>query len=74
MEQIKEHIGADCSIVFGMTETNCKASIARHKVPKFFRFIESFPLTASGKVKKFVLRDQLIRELGLENVAGMKTA
>ncbi|MBL8191510.1 MAG: AMP-binding protein, partial [Acidobacteria bacterium] len=53
---------------------HCKANIARHKVPKFFRFIESFPLTASGKVQKFVLRDQLIKEMGLENVAGMKTA
>ncbi|MBP6824825.1 MAG: AMP-binding protein [Acidobacteria bacterium] len=53
---------------------HCKASIARHKVPKHFRFIEAFPLTASGKVQKFVLRDQLIKELGLENVAGMKTA
>jgi len=53
---------------------HCKANIARHKVPKFFRFIEAFPLTASGKVQKFVLRDQLIKEMGLENVAGMKTA
>lgn len=53
---------------------HCKANIARHKVPKFFRFVEAFPLTASGKVQKFVLRDQLIKELGLENVAGMKTA
>jgi fatty-acyl-CoA synthase len=53
---------------------HCKASIARHKVPKHFRFIEAFPLTASGKVQKFVLRDQLIKEMGLENVAGLKTA
>ena len=53
---------------------HCKANIARHKVPKFFRFVESFPLTASGKVQKFVLRDQLIKEMGLENVARMKTA
>lgn len=53
---------------------HCKANIARHKVPKFFRFVEAFPLTASGKVQKFVLRNQLIKEMGLENVAGMKTA
>jgi fatty-acyl-CoA synthase len=52
----------------------CKANIARHKVPKFIRFIEAFPLTASGKVKKFELREQLIRELNLEKVAGLKTA
>ncbi|MBS1786737.1 MAG: AMP-binding protein [Acidobacteria bacterium] len=53
---------------------HCKASVARHKVPKFFRFVEAFPLTASGKVQKFVLRDQLIKEMGLETVAEMKTA
>lgn len=52
----------------------CKAGISRHKVPKFVRFVESFPLTASGKVKKFELREQLIIEMGLENVAGLKTA
>lgn len=53
---------------------HCRQNIARHKVPKHFRFVEAFPLTASGKVQKFVLRNQLIKELGLENVAGMKTA
>jgi fatty-acyl-CoA synthase len=53
---------------------HCKTSISRHKVPKHCRFVEAFPLTASGKVQKFVLREQLIKEMGLENVAGMKTA
>jgi len=52
----------------------CKAGISRHKVPKFVRFIESFPLTASGKVKKFELRERLIKEMGLENVGAIKTA
>jgi fatty-acyl-CoA synthase len=52
----------------------CKAGISRHKIPKFFRFVESFPLTASGKVQKFALREMLIKEMGLEDVAGLKTA
>jgi len=52
----------------------CKDNISRHKIPKHFRFVQSFPLTASGKVQKFVLREQLIKEMGLENAAGMKTA
>jgi fatty-acyl-CoA synthase len=52
----------------------CRANISRQKVPKYICFVESYPLTASGKVQKFVLRDQLIQELGLENVAAMKTA
>lgn len=52
----------------------CRASISRQKVPKYIRFVESYPLTASGKVQKFVLREQLIKELGLEDVAKLKMA
>jgi fatty-acyl-CoA synthase len=47
----------------------CRAGISRHKVPKYIRFVDSFPLTASGKVKKFELRELLIKELGLEDAA-----
>ena len=36
----------------------CRANIARHKKPKFFAFVENFPLTASGKVQKTELRDR----------------
>jgi fatty-acyl-CoA synthase len=42
---------------------HCRANISRHKVPKYIRFVEAFPLTASGKVKKFELRAQLIEGL-----------
>jgi fatty-acyl-CoA synthase len=44
----------------------CRDGISRHKVPKFYRFVSAFPLTASGKVKKFELRDMLIKEMGLK--------
>jgi len=49
----------------------CQKGISRHKIPKYIRFVTEFPLTASGKVKKFELRAQLIRELGLKE---MRTA
>ena len=52
----------------------CRANISRQKVPRYFRFVIDFPLTASGKVKKFELKDRLIKELGLEDVARLKTA
>jgi fatty-acyl-CoA synthase len=52
----------------------CRANISRQKVPKYFRFVTEFPLTASGKVKKFELRQQLIQELGLEDLAKLKMA
>ena len=52
----------------------CISGISKHKVPRYIRFVEQFPLTASGKVKKFELRQQLIAELGLEAAAGVRTA
>ena len=52
----------------------CRANISRYKVPRHVRFVEQYPLTASGKVKKFELRALLIKELGLEDVARQRTA
>jgi fatty-acyl-CoA synthase len=52
----------------------CRDGIGRHKVPKFYRFVSAFPLTASGKVKKFELRDMLIKEMGLEDLAKQQMA
>jgi fatty-acyl-CoA synthase len=52
----------------------CRANISRQKIPKYFRFVSEFPLTASGKVKKYELKEQLIKELGLEDLAKLKMA
>jgi fatty-acyl-CoA synthase len=52
----------------------CRANISHHKVPKYCKFVTAYPLTASGKIKKFELREQLIKELGLEEGAKVKTA
>ena len=52
----------------------CRDGISRHKVPKYIRFVTSLPLTASGKVKKFELKEQLIKELGLDDIAKQRTA
>jgi len=52
----------------------CRANISRHKIPKYFKFVAAYPLTASGKIKKFELREELIKELGLEEAAKIKTA
>jgi fatty-acyl-CoA synthase len=40
----------------------CRGKIARYKIPKYIHFIESFPMTASGKIQKYKLRE-LAREL-----------
>ncbi|HEY6330970.1 MAG TPA: AMP-binding protein, partial [Blastocatellia bacterium] len=42
----------------------CRNGISRHKVPRDIRFVDSYPLTASGKVKKFELKRHLCEELG----------
>jgi fatty-acyl-CoA synthase len=52
----------------------CQGQISHQKIPRYFQFVESFPLTASGKVQKFVLREQAIKALGLQDVSKIKTA
>jgi fatty-acyl-CoA synthase len=52
----------------------CRGQISHQKIPRYFRFVESYPLTASGKVQKFVLREQAVKTLGLEEIAKLKTA
>jgi fatty-acyl-CoA synthase len=43
----------------------CREQIAHYKVPRYVRFVDSFPLTISGKVQKYLIREQLRAELGL---------
>jgi len=44
----------------------CKQKLAHYKVPKYVRFVESFPQTVTGKIQKFKIRDQMKQELGLD--------
>jgi len=44
----------------------CNGQISHYKVPRFIKFVDEFPMTVTGKVQKFAMRDQSIRELGLE--------
>jgi fatty-acyl-CoA synthase len=50
----------------------CKDKIANYKIPKYVKFVDSYPMTASGKIQKFKLREMAIRELQLEDAG--KTA
>jgi fatty-acyl-CoA synthase len=52
----------------------CKGKIATYKIPRHWKFVDSFPMTVTGKVQKFVMRKAAIEELGLEQAAGLKTA
>ena len=43
----------------------CRGQIAHYKMPRYVRFMDSFPQTVTGKIQKYLLREQLQRELGL---------
>ena len=43
----------------------CKHSLAHYKVPHYVRFVDEFPMTVTGKLQKFIMRDKMIEELGL---------
>ncbi|CAG2157516.1 3-[(3aS,4S,7aS)-7a-methyl-1, 5-dioxo-octahydro-1H-inden-4-yl]propanoyl:CoA ligase [Cupriavidus yeoncheonensis] len=43
----------------------CRGQIAHYKIPRYIRFVDEMPMTVTGKVQKFVMRDSMIRELNL---------
>jgi fatty-acyl-CoA synthase len=52
----------------------CKGKIATYKVPRHWKFVDAFPMTVTGKVQKYRMRETAVEELGLEKAAGVKTA
>ena len=44
----------------------CKGQISHYKIPRHVRFVDGFPMTVTGKVQKFVMRERMIAELGLK--------
>ncbi|WP_187116743.1 AMP-binding protein [Anaerotruncus rubiinfantis] len=63
----------DCTSVEAIQEA-VRANMARHKVPKYVLFMDSFPMTASGKIQKFKLREYATEKLGLQDDAAIETA
>lgn len=43
----------------------CRQQMAHYKVPRYIRFVDEFPMTVSGKIQKFRIREQMAEELGL---------
>jgi fatty-acyl-CoA synthase len=46
----------------------CRGQIAHYKVPRHIRFVTEFPMTVTGKVQKFLMREAMCRELGVEEI------
>ena len=52
----------------------CKGRIAHFKIPRYWMVVDEFPMTVTGKVQKFKIREMAIRELHLEAAARIETA
>ncbi len=54
--------------------TFCRGKIATYKIPKHWKIVDSFPMTVTGKVQKFRMREISVAELGLGDAAKIETA
>lgn len=43
----------------------CQGEIAHYKIPRYIKFVREFPMTVTGKIQKFIMRKQMIEELGI---------
>ncbi len=72
MAWVRLHAGA-CATHAELT-AHCHSRLAAFKVPRHWQFIETFPLTVTGKVQKYRLREMAIEVLGLQDAAREKMA
>ena len=63
-----------CTMTEAEVQDFVRSHMARHKVPKYVGFIDSFPMNAAGKIQKMKLREKAIKDLGLEEEARIVTA
>ena len=78
-EQRGEEVACWVQIKEGMTLSEdelkqwLKDKVAYFKVPRYVKFVSEFPLTVTGKVQKFAMREQVIKELDLTKAASIQT-
>ncbi|MNT88642.1 2,3-dihydroxybenzoate-AMP ligase [compost metagenome] len=44
----------------------CDGQIAHYKIPRYIEFVDAFPMTITGKIQKFMMRQQMKDKLGLD--------
>ena len=54
--------------------TYCTGKIAHYKMPRYVHVVDEFPMTVTGKVQKYKMREDAISILGLESAAAITTA
>jgi fatty-acyl-CoA synthase len=52
----------------------CRGKIATYKIPRYWKLVDGFPMTVTGKIQKFKMREQAVEELGLQAAAAITTA
>ena len=67
-------VEGDAAIDADGVRSFCEGQIARFKIPRYVRVVDGFPLTVTGKVQKYRMREQEIEALGLEAAARAETA
>jgi len=73
MAWIKLHDGAE-PLTAESLRAFCTGKIAHYKIPRYFKLVDDFPMTVTGKIRKVQMRAQSVRELGLERAAGVRNA
>ena len=52
----------------------CRGKIATYKIPRYWKLVDGFPMTVTGKIQKFRMREQAVEELGLQSEASIRMA
>ena len=73
MAWVKVRDGAD-ELTAEDVRAFCQGRIAHFKIPRYVHLVDEFPMTVTGKVQKFKMRDAAIELLGLHEAAGIETA
>jgi fatty-acyl-CoA synthase len=79
-EKYGEEVAAWVKLKEGVAATEeelrrfCRERIAHYKVPRYVKFVASFPMTVTGKIQKFKMREIMVEELSLGKAAAVRTA
>ena len=56
---------SDCEVTEDELRAFCKENIAHYKIPRYVKFVDEFPMTVTGKIQKFIMRERMMKDLGL---------
>ncbi len=79
-EKYGEEIMAWVRLTKGQTATideirdYCRGQIAHYKIPRYVKFVDAFPMTVTGKIQKYLMRQQSVAELGLQQADAVQVA